>query len=517
MQKKLPIGIQTLSKIIEGNYYYVDKTAYVYQLANQGGGYYFLSRPRRFGKSLFVDTLKQAFSGNKELFKGLYLENNWDWSKKYPVIHIDFGTGVENTEDLKKTLNYLLNRHIEEYKVSLNIGEESYKTKFQELIIELSKKFNEKVVILIDEYDKPILDKIEDKSIAEANREVLRNFYSVIKASDSYIKFVFITGVTKFNKVSIFSGLNQLQDITLHSRYSSICGYTEQEMQKVFEDRLNEVDIEKMRHWYNGYNWLGESVYNPFDVLLYLDEKKFHPYWFQTGTPTFLMKLIKEKRYYLPQLENIEITDKILDSFDVDNISIENLLFQTGYLTIKETRTSSSGKLLYTLTYPNFEVKTSFNEHLLDYLSSVDKKSSYLIQVEEIFEGNRIEGLKDVLQSFYASIPYEWYIKNELDKYEGYYASVLYALMMGTGLNIVVEDNTNKGRVDMVIKYNNRAYIMEFKVIRDEKEKGSALQQIKAKKYFEKYQFTSAEIYLIGIEFSEQERNIINFEIEKIL
>ncbi|GAB4454861.1 MAG: ATP-binding protein [Bacteroidia bacterium] len=514
MNKKLPIGIQTLSKIIEGNYYYVDKTPYVYQLANHGGGYYFLSRPRRFGKSLFVDTLKQAFSGNKELFKGLYLENNWDWSKKYPVIHIDFGVGISNTEQLINNIHFVLNQYIDKYQ--LNIISTEYNNKFQEIIIELSKKYNEKVVILIDEYDKPILDKIEDKSIAEANREVLRNFYSVIKSSDNYIKFVFITGVTKFNKVSIFSGLNQLQDITLHSRYSAICGYTEQEMQKVFEDRLSEVDIEKMRHWYNGYNWLGESVYNPFDVLLYLDEKRFHPYWFQTGTPTFLMKLIKEKRYYLPQLENIEITDKILDSFDIDNISIENLLFQTGYLTIKETRTSSSGKILYTLAYPNFEVKTSFNEHLLDYLSSVDKKSSYLIQVEEIFEKNRIEELKEILHSFYASIPYEWYIKNELDKYEGFYASVLYALMMSTGLDIVVEDNTNKGRVDMVIRYNKRTYIMEFKVIKDEKQKGTALQQIKTEKYFEKYQSKSEEIYLIGIEFSEQERNIINFEIEKM-
>ncbi|MEW6774191.1 MAG: ATP-binding protein [Bacteroidota bacterium] len=515
MQKKLPIGIQTLSKIIEGNYYYVDKTPFVYQLANQGGGYYFLSRPRRFGKSLFVDTLKQAFSGNRELFKGLYLENNWDWSKRYPVIHIDFAmSSFQTPESLSHRISNLLKEQAEQNNIELK--EQNNYERFRELILELNKKFNEKVVILIDEYDKPILDKIEDKSIAEANREVLRNFYSVIKASDSYIKFVFITGVTKFNKVSIFSGLNQLEDITIDKRYSAICGYAEEELVKVFSEELKNFDIEKIRHWYNGYSWLGESVYNPFDVLLLFSKQMYHPYWFQTGTPTFLMKLIKENKYYLPQLENIEITDKILDSFDIDNISIENLLFQTGYLTIKETRTSSSGKILYTLTYPNFEVKTSFNEHLLDYLSSVDKKSSYLIQVEEIFEKNRIEELKNVLHSFYASIPYEWYIKNELDKYEGYYASVLYALMISTGLDIVVEDNTNKGRVDMVIRYNNKAYIMEFKVIKDEKEKGSALQQIKTKKYFEKYQSTSEEIYLIGMEFSEQQRNIINFEIEKM-
>ncbi|MEW6772574.1 MAG: ATP-binding protein [Bacteroidota bacterium] len=513
MNKKLPIGIQTLSKIIEGNYYYVDKTSYVYQLANQGGGYYFLSRPRRFGKSLFVDTLKQAFSGNKELFKGLYLENNWDWNKTYPVIHIDFGMGVSNTEQLINNINFILNQHINKYQ--LNITSTEYNNKFQETIIELSKKFNEKVVILIDEYDKPILDKIEDKPIAEANREVLRTFYSVIKASDSYIKFVFITGVTKFNKVSIFSGLNQLQDITLHSRYSAICGYTEQEMQKVFEDRLSEVDIEKMRHWYNGYNWLGESVYNPFDVLLYLDEKRFHPYWFQTGTPTFLMKLIKENKYFLPKIENIQIDDSIIDSFDIDKIEIENLLFQTGYLTIKATEEFNDIRK-YKLGYPNFEVKVSLNNHLIRYLSDVSESNNIQWNILESIRDNDIKRWKNELHSFYASIPYEWYIKNELDKYEGYYASILYALMMGTGLDIVVEDNTNKGRVDMVIKYNHRAYIMEFKVIKDEKEKGSALQQIKSKRYFEKYQSASEEIYLIGIEFSEQERNIINFEIEKM-
>ncbi len=295
--KKLPIGIQNFREIIEDNYYYVDKTKYIYQLT-ANGKYYFLSRPRRFGKSLFVDTLKEAFGGNKELFKGLYLENHWDWSKKYPVINISFGSGVEDDKDLIDTIHSILNKHLE--KNELKNKSDNFKIKFKDLIEDLHQKYNEKVVVLIDEYDKPILDKIENTKIAEQNREILRNFYSVIKDSDAYIKFAFITGVTKFNKVSIFSGLNQLKDITLSPTYSSICGYTEKEITNIFGERLADINMNEMRWWYNGYRWLGESVYNPFDVLLFLDEKIYQSYWFATGTPTFLMKLIKEKNIICP-------------------------------------------------------------------------------------------------------------------------------------------------------------------------------------------------------------------------
>ena len=296
--KKLPIGIQSFVNIRTEGFYYVDKTKFVKMLVDEGK-YFFLSRPRRFGKSLFLDTLRQAFLSRKELFEGLYLEDNWDWSVEYPVIKISFGAGVHKTVDeLENTKDVILRNHARDYELKL---EEKYtKDRFMELIYKLYKKCSQKVVILIDEYDKPILDNIENPEVAVQMRESLKNFYSVIKDADEYLKFAFITGVTKFSKVSIFSGLNNLNDITLDPEYATICGYTQEEFEEVFRDRLDGVNLEKVRHWYNGYSWLGERVYNPFDVLLYLDKKLFRPYWFETGTPTFLIKLILQGKLSFP-------------------------------------------------------------------------------------------------------------------------------------------------------------------------------------------------------------------------
>ncbi len=512
--KKFPIGIQNLQEIIEDNYYYIDKTKYVHQLVN-AGKYYFLSRPRRFGKSLFVDTLKEAFRGNKELFKDLYLEDKWDWNRRYPVIHVSFGSGVDGAEHLINDILFILNQHAREYEVELR--EKFYNLRLKELIIELYRKYKERVVILVDEYDKPILDKIEDKVSAERIRDILRNFYSVIKDSDAYIKFVFITGVTKFNKVSIFSGMNQLRDITLDGSYSGLCGYTEEEMRRVFADRLAGIDMSEVRRWYNGYNWLGESVYNPYDVLLLLSSGEYHPYWFQTGTPTFLIKLIREKRYYLPEMESIEVDERIMESFDIDNVGVESLLFQTGYLTIKEVL-KGIGEKYYILSYPNYEVKISLNKWLLRYLTNIDLffETRFLRDMRNMMSSGNVVKMVDILRSFFSSIPYEWYMNNRMNEYEGYYASVVYALFSSLGMEVRCEESMNKGRVDMVVKYEDKVYVIEFKVIRDE-ERGGALRQIKEKRYYEKYiEGNNNKIYLIGIEFDERERNIINMEYEKI-
>jgi hypothetical protein len=297
--RKLPIGIQSFVDIRTENYYYVDKTPFVHRLV-ETGKYYFLSRPRRFGKSLFLDTLRQAFLGKKELFEGLYLEKNWDWSVSYPVVYISFGAGViKSTEELVETCFYLLRRHAEDY--DLKLTEKLYNKRFEELIYKLYRQSGQKVVVLIDEYDKPILDNIERREVAAEIREALKNFYSVIKDADPYLKFCFITGVSKFSKVSIFSGLNNLEDITLSESFAILCGYTQEELEAVFADRLKGVDLDEVRRWYNGYNFLGEPVYNPFDILLFLKEKRFRFYWFETGTPTFLTKLMRHKQELLLQ------------------------------------------------------------------------------------------------------------------------------------------------------------------------------------------------------------------------
>ncbi len=512
--RKLPIGIQNFKELRTENYYYVDKTLFVKQLV-EGGKYYFLSRPRRFGKSLFLDTLKQAFSGNKPLFEGLYLEKNWDWNIKYPVIHISFGSGVFRTlDDLKLRIFNLLKEN-QKY-LNIHAAQENVRELFIELIRETYRTHHQKVVVLIDEYDKPILDNLTKPEIAREMREELKNLYSVIKDSDEYLKFAFLTGVSKFSKVSIFSGLNNLIDITLDESFATICGYTEKELVETFQDRLEGVNLEEVRSWYNGYSWLGEKVYNPFDILLFLREKQFRPYWFETGTPSFLIQLLQEEKYHLPDLENIRATDRILDSFDIDSIHLETLLFQTGYLTIK-TKEQLGDRNIYLLAYPNKEVKISLTDAVLDSLAQkFIEKEKNIEKLYKIFMENKIQELKDLFFSFFASIPYEWYTKNNLSSYEGFYASIVYTYFTASGLNCVVEDSTSKGKLDMAVFYKNRCYLFEFKVVELEPE-GKALEQIKRKKYEEKYRGRYEEIYLIGVEFSAKERNVLLFEWEKLL
>jgi len=362
--KKLPIGIQTFSEIIQEKYYYVDKTKVLSNLV-EAGKYYFLSRPRRFGKSLFLDTLREAFLGNKELFKGLYLEENWNWNKKYPVIRIDFGSGVLRDKNILDTvIGEILREHCE--KESIELKNETISGRFRELIMGLEQKYSEKVVILVDEYDKPILDNIANKEVAREMRDGLQNIYSVIKGADTFIKFVFITGVSKFSKVNLFSGLNNLEDITINSDFATICGYTQEELTTVFRDLLVDTNLDELKLWYNGYNFLGDSVYNPFDILLYLKNKEFKNYWFETGNPSFLLELIKENQYNAINMEHIQVTQEEMGAFDVDCIELEVLLFQTGYLTIvKKERVLE--EIIYTLGFPNMEVKMSLTSLITNF------------------------------------------------------------------------------------------------------------------------------------------------------
>ncbi|HIP12662.1 MAG TPA: hypothetical protein EYG73_08085, partial [Arcobacter sp.] len=330
--KNLPIGIQTFAKIRDKkeNYIYIDKTDLALNLITSSG-YYFLSRPRRFGKSLFLDTLKDIFEGKKELFEGLYIYDKWDWETTYPVIKISFGAGViEDRADLDKRIFNIIKTNQEKLEIECDDIEDSREC-FLQLIRLAYKKYNQKVVILIDEYDKPILDNITDKELSKEIRDRLKNIYSVIKDSDQYIKFAFLTGVSKFSKVSLFSGLNNLEDISLDARYATICGYTHSDVKETFSERLDGVDLDELKRWYNGYNFLGEGVYNPFDILLFFSKGQlYRHYWFETGSPAFLIEILKEQKYYLPNLENIYMSETDLSSFDVDDIKLETLLFQTG-------------------------------------------------------------------------------------------------------------------------------------------------------------------------------------------
>ncbi|MCH8541633.1 MAG: AAA family ATPase, partial [Opitutales bacterium] len=322
-RKKLPIGIQSFAKLRNEGCYYVDKTEFALQLI-EDGGYYFLSRPRRFGKSLFLDTLKELFEGNQSLFTGLYAENRWDWSVHYPVIRISFGTGVlGNREELDTRINELLSENAQ--RLGLQLHYKSTGGRLMHLIRTARETFGQPVVVLIDEYDKPILDNIENTERATAMREGLKDLYSVLKDADPHLKFVFLTGVSKFSKVSLFSGLNNLRDITVLPEYSALCGYTDADVDEVFapELALGDLDREHIREWYNGYNWNGEAVYNPFDLLLLFAERKFRPYWYESGTPTFLIKLLSQRKIFLPELSHLQTDAALLGTFDVDNIPTE--------------------------------------------------------------------------------------------------------------------------------------------------------------------------------------------------
>ena len=515
--KKLPIGVSTFKEIRQEYGYYVDKTPFVKQLVEHGK-YFFLSRPRRFGKSLFVDTLKQAFLGEEPYFKGLFLENNWDWTQKYPVIHFSFGSGViENREILDKSIHALIKENAHFYAVE--ITEETLHFQFKELIRKLYLQFQQPVVILIDEYDKPILDNITETKTAIRVREGLKNIYSVIKDCDEYLKFVFLTGVSKFSKVSIFSGLNNLTDITLDSRYATICGYTQSELVNTFQDRLASVDLTAVKLWYDGYHFLGESIYNPYDILLYLDSKVFKNYWFETATPSFLIKLLQNRRYFVPRLEQMKATETLLSHFEIEKIQLETLLFQSGYLTIIGQR-QQGARQIFELSYPNLEVKMSLTDFILDYLiEEISVKEDHKIALYDALLDADFEKLQATFQALFASIPYHWYTKNNLDEYEGYYASVFYCYFAALGIDAKPEDCTNKGRVDLTVKLEDYIYLIEFKVIELDKDKGKALNQIKTKKYYEKYQAlanSGFKIFLICVEFSSEARNIVNFELEKL-
>jgi len=515
--KKLPLSITTFADITDPkeNYLYVDKTALAYQLI-ESGRYYFLSRPRRFGKSLFIDTLKSLFEGEKKDFKGLAIENKWNWDTSYPVLNISLNSG---NFDSKEGINERILDVLDAIKTELNVDCKNIKSIpscFSELIRNTYKKYQQKVVILIDEYDKPILDNIANKKQATVARNILKSFYSVIKDNDRYIKFVFITGVSKFSKMNLFSGLNNLIDITTISDYATICGYTHKDVTTQFKEHLNDVNLDTMKAWYNGYNYHPEcpecSVYNPFDVLLFItNHHEYNNYWWETGNPGFLIEKLKEQNYYIPVLENILVTREILNTFDIDNIDLIALLWQTGYLTL-DKKIIKREKFLYQLKVPNKEIQISLNELFIKYLTNqtIEAISHQDKLYDDLME--KPENLKNSLTALFSSIPYHNYANNIIANYEGYYASVVFTYFMSLGFPCIAEDVTNKGRIDLTIKLPNRTLIIEFKV--DSKE--TALEQIKQKKYYEKYQHQSNELFIVGICFDSEKKNITEFEWEEI-
>ena len=475
-RKKLPIGIQTFREIREEGCYYVDKSGIAIDLITSGK-YYFLSRPRRFGKSLFLDTLKELFEGSKDLFDGLAAETRWDWGKNFPVIRISFGAGVvASRADLNHVLHQQLSHH--ESRFALPPQFPDLRSRFLDLIERVHTQTGQRVVVLVDEYDKPILDRIDQPEFALEIREGLKDIYSVIKDGD-------------------------------------ICGYTDHDVNTVFAAELPGLDREQIRQWYNGYNWLGTPVYNPFDLLLLFGNREFLPYWFETGTPTFLVKLLTERQVFTPDLERLVALETLLSTFDVDNIPTEALMFQAGYLTIDSVR-RLPGMMQITLRYPNQAVRSSLNGALLQVMSHNPARHGILApQLYDLLLENDFEGMKTLFTAFFDGIPHQWFTQNPIAHYEGYYASVFYSYFAALGLDISTEKSSNAGRLDMALRFNGHVYLFEFKVV-ELVPKGRALQQIKDKGYAKPYLALGQPIHQIGIEFSRDSRSVVGFEVEML-
>jgi Predicted AAA-ATPase/PD-(D/E)XK nuclease superfamily len=506
--KNLPISIQSFPKIRATNSIYVDKTRFIYQLINRGSCY-FLSRPRRFGKSLLISTLKYLYLGQKNLFEGLWIEDKWDWSKTNPVIHISFDAVDYEGLGLENAIIKQIDRHAKKYDIQLT--EKALKSKFQELIERLDEQYG-KVVILIDEYDKPIIDYLESSTIAQAhkNRDVLRHFYSILKNADEYLELVFITGISKFSKVSIFSHLNNLQDITLSEDYATLVGYTQQELELYFSDyleiiaaklHLSQVDLlEHMRLWYNGYSWDGVSkVYNPFGTLNFLADKKFKNYWFATGSPNFLIHQMKKHNHF--NVENSIVDSASLDKYDLENLALVPLLFQTGYLTVKSMN-EMTGELV--LDYPNKEVRQSMYSFLIeDIAPSIYRlHTGRTIQdLNQAFLSNDLLQVQKILSAMIADLPYQAFEKQT----EGLYHGLVHLIFSYLGMFINSEIHSAQGRADSVVQTPTAVFIFEFKFNKSAQE---ALSQIKINKYADKYRADTKPITAIGVNFDAATRTI---------
>lgn len=511
MAKKLPLGLQDFRGIIEDGYKYIDKTRYVHQMCSTGK-YYFFARPRRFGKSITIAVLQELYLGSKELFKDLWIENHWDWTRKHPIIRLSFKDINFEQRGLEDALRDRILEVARNHQVKLE--QEVARDRLRELILALATQA--KVVILIDEYDAPIIHYLgQEMDKAYENRELLKGFYTVLKELDSQLEFVFITGVSKFSKVGIFSGMNNLTDLTMHPQYATMLGYTQQELESNFGEELEACTtqlklsstelLDKMRWWYNGYRFHvdAEKVYNPVSVNNFLNRKEFQNFWFETGTPTFLINLLKQEGIYNFRLE--PQPPQSFDTFELEQLNVYGLLYQTGYLTIKSRNEFG----LYELDYPNHEVEYAMNGYLLEAFSGLRRGEGLplVFKLETFLRNQHLDQAMQVLQSLFKGIPYQLY-EHYPEKF--FHASV-HLLFTYMGLSVHSEVCTSDGRVDAVVETPTHIYLFEFKL--DESAE-IALAQIQRKQYHQAFWQKGKPVVGIGVNFSSQTRNVEGWKME---
>ena len=519
--QKLPIGESSFENMRTRDYLYVDKTEYVHRMVMEGA-YYFVSRPRRFGKSLLLSTLKCLFQARKELFEGLWIAEHgeWEW-EEHPVVVIDFnGINHDTPENLRLDLKSRLTIMAKESQVTLEGF--SIVAKFMDLIRGLHRKTGMPVAVLIDEYDKPIIGHLgrgtEELEIARANRDILKGFFGVLKEATVVpaLRFVFLTGVSQFSKVSVFSELNNLYDISTSKQYADMLGYTQEELETCFGGRIEQLAEEigwsqdkvkaQLALQYNGYRFSERDVkvYNPFSILNAFSDRSFGNYWFRTGTPTFLVNLLKQEQYDLPSLEGLQIDRSIFTTFDIDSLNPEALLFQTGYLTIKDV----DGRL-YTLGYPNREVKVSFLKSLLFSTEEIKRKtSSHVLRLSRYLRDEDLEAFFEAMTAIFASIPYDIETKRD----EAYFHTIFYLMISASGGDAQSSVLTCRGRIDLAVTFPDKIYIIEFKCNQSAE---AGIKQIRERGYVEKYRQSGKKMILMGINFSTEKRNLEAWQVDR--
>ncbi len=516
-----PIGKQEFEVIRTQGFAYVDKTHWAYRLAKRSGQY-FLSRPRRFGKSLMVSTLNELFSGDRALFAGLWIEPYLEEIEQRPVLTISFNNIGHKTKGLGKALTGEMEFIAEQQGITLK--EKNYDSQFRELILKMSEE--KQIVILLDEYDKPIIDYLDDFEKADANREILKSFYSILKNAEKHIHLLFITGVSKFSKVSIFSDLNHLKDISMEDEFSTITGFTQEEIEPVFGERMTEIGIakgmkaeeirQKIRLYYDGYSWDGlQYLYNPFSLLSFLDSASFDNFWFETGTPTFLVKILKNTRPP-DQVEGTIVQKGSFNKFDPADIDVIAVMFQTGYLTVKQVEGDGMSAYL-TLGYPNEEVRFSFEFMLLAaysrQIASLISPQLYRLR-QSLLEHDAPAFVKH-LKAFFASVPFDTSPppgKQLPDLWEGFFHALTFLLLKVLDLDVRAEVASAKGRTDVLLSLHNGYWVIEFKMGSAK----SAMTQIKKQGYADPFRTSGKPIILLGLGLNSEIRNVKTSAWERI-
>jgi Predicted AAA-ATPase/PD-(D/E)XK nuclease superfamily len=505
----LPVGQQYFKSIINGKSIYVDKTEYIYDLCYPIDKYYFLSRPRRFGKSLLLDTINELFSGNRALFEGLWIADKWDWTTTYPVIRMSLDA-ISHKMGLEKALKEALHDIAKTFKLKLH--KRTASGLFKELIEAVAETTGQQVVVLIDEYDRPIVDYIDPYNLEKANqqRDILKDFFSILKNASKHIRLLFITGVSKFSKVSIFSELNHLSDLTLHPRYAALCGYTQSELEHSFAPYLKtmpEDTLEQMKIWYNGYSWDAKTfVYNPFSVLNFFDKQTYSNFWFESGTPTFLVKLLRKRFHYT--LEQTEVSNLILESFRLDAfdaLDANSILLQTGYLTIKEKTPYNT----FILNYPNKEVQHSFGQFLLSEYTHTAVTIDHGANILRALDNNNLDSAITIIHNLIQTVPDQNYVKDK----EKFFHAIIHLIFTMIGTDVRSEVHVPVGRMDTIIITAHRIFLFEFKMNETAK---AAIQCIKDRNYAASLRLRNLPITGVGVVFSPETKGITDWDKEEL-